>query len=127
MVRPGFFFIDASRSNYSQHVARRSGALALVLAIAASTACVASPPRQPHRGIEGLWRQFVALPRERALALAGDPDGVWVAGAAGGAATRKEAEQLALEQCHKKRLARRLQVPCLLYATGEKLVWPYPW
>jgi hypothetical protein len=108
-------------------MARRSGGLAVALATAASFACVPSPPLQPHRGIESLWRQFTALPRERALALAGDPNGVWVAGAAGGAATRREAEQLALEQCHARRLERRLQVPCLLYATGEKIVWPYPW
>ncbi len=90
---------------------------------AASLACVDGYAPRPHRGIEGLWRDFIALPRERALALAGNPNGLWVAGAAGGEVSQEAAEETALAECARKRAARRLQVPCLLYATGEKIVW----
>jgi len=98
---------------------------AAALVLTACTGGVRTPGRdsRPHRGLESLWRDYQALPRERALAIAGDPDGLWVAGAAGGEANRRDAERRALEQCGIRRLERRLLVPCRLYATGDRIVW----
>ena len=78
----------------------------------------------PHPGIESLWRQFVEIPLPRALAIAGDPDREWVGAAAGGAgASQIEAEQSALLECRRRRVARRLLAPCRFYATGSEIVW----
>ena len=98
--------------------------LALTLLLSLAVSCTSNPTRQPHRGIERLWSDFSALPQQRALALAGDPDGIWVAGAGSGEPSPAAAEKTALAACAAKRGARRMQSPCLLYATEEKIVWP---
>jgi len=77
----------------------------------------------PHRGIDRLWRDYVQMPEERALAVSGDPNHLWVGAAAGGAASPSDAESEALESCERRRVARRLQAPCLLYASGNEIVW----
>lgn len=104
----------------------RTVLLSLLLALTSTVllSCFDGYVRRPHLGIEELWLQFQSLPPKRALALAGNPDGLWVAGAAGGEATRKAAEKRALAECGNRRAELRLQVPCLLYATGGKIVWP---
>jgi hypothetical protein len=88
-------------------------------------ACSAQVPTPPHREIRPLWREYRALPGERALAVAGEFRlDRWVAGASGGEASRGEAEARALEECRKRRAQRRMQAPCLLYAVGDEVVWP---
>jgi hypothetical protein len=62
------------------------------------------------------------MPDEKAMALAGEPDNVWVAGAVGGRASREDAEAGALAQCRVRRQDRRMRAPCRLYATGDELV-----
>ena len=78
---------------------------------------------EPHPEILPLWRSFLEMPRERALALAGHPERQWVGGAAGGYVSQLEAEEGALSQCRERRRRRRLQAPCRLYATGDEIVW----
>lgn len=82
----------------------------------------------PHGGVarSKLWKQFSALAGERALALSGDPERVWIGAAVGGQASREDAEQAALEACRRRRIAGRLQTPCRLYAVGDEIVWT-PW
>ncbi len=71
-----------------------------------------------------MWQEFLTLPAERALAIAGDPRrGRWVAGASGGHATGAEAEAGALLQCRRRREVRRMQAACVLYAVGDEIVW----
>ena len=101
----------------------RPASILLLTASLPLLACAASGP-QPHRGIEGLWRQFVQLPPKRALALAGNPERVWVAGAVGGLETQTEASTSALAECRRKRRERRMQAPCILYAVGNEIIWP---
>ena len=87
----------------------------------------ASDPAPPHPDLARVWRGFVALPAERALAIAGDPRrDRWVTGASGGHATREEAETEALAQCRRRRALRRLQALCVLYAVGDEIVWQGP-
>lgn len=84
----------------------------------------ASDGALPHPDLTPVWREFVALPEQRALAIAGDPErDRWVAGASGGHATRDRAEAEALLQCQMRRRARRLQDECVLYAVGDEIVW----
>jgi hypothetical protein len=70
------------------------------------------------------WREYRALPEQRALAIAGDPNQeLWVTGATGGHATREQAEAEAIAQCKIRRAARRMQAACVLYAVGDEIVW----
>jgi len=102
--------------------------LSLLLACAACLlpACAKQSRSEPHRGVEALWRDYLEMPPERALALAGDPDRRWVGAAGGGHASQIEAERSALAECRTRRAARRMQAPCRLYATGAEIVWKTP-
>lgn len=70
-----------------------------------------------------IWTQYRALEDRRALAIAGDPSRVWVAGMAGGLPTAVDAQREALSACAKQRARRRMQSQCLIYADGMKVVW----
>lgn len=96
-------------------------ALLAGLALACATP---TGPQGPHPSLTALWRQYQRLPDERALAVAGDLDRVWVAAMAGGALTREDAVEQASVECRRKRRERRMQAPCLLYAVGDEIVWP---
>jgi hypothetical protein len=81
----------------------------------------------PHPDLAPTWRDFLELPAERALAIAGDPRrDRWVAGASGGHATRGRAEAAALLECRRLRGIRRIQAACALYAVGDEIVWRDP-
>ena len=84
----------------------------------------ASDGASPHPDLASPWRDFLALPAERALAIAGDPRrDRWVAGASGGHARRSEAEAEAMRECRVRRRTRRLQAACVLYAVADEIVW----
>ena len=84
----------------------------------------ASDGASPHTDLATVWRDFLALPEQRALAIAGDPArDRWVTGASGGHATRETAETEALAACRIRRGIRRLQAECVLYAVGDEIVW----
>jgi len=107
----------------SDRTAQRFALWLSCVALLPVVACTAPGRRAPHAGLAGFWREYLALPPERALALAGDPDGLWVAATGSGSPSRVEAEQSALAGCRKQRALRRLQDPCRLYATGDEVVW----
>jgi hypothetical protein len=87
----------------------------------------ASDGASPHPDLAGAWRDFLALPAERALAIAGDPRrDRWVTGASGGHATRARAEAAALIECRRLRGIQRIQAACVLYAVGDEIVWRGP-
>jgi len=73
-----------------------------------------------------LWIQYSELSDSRALALAGDPSRTWVAGMAGGQPTVEAAQRKALAACGQRRSERRIQEPCRLYASGDRVVWKGP-
>jgi hypothetical protein len=96
------------------------------LSACALLACLACAAKQaePHPGMEMLWREFLAMPHERALAIAGDPArSRWVGAASGGHASASEAEEDALAECRRRRAVRRLQDACVVYARGDEIVW----
>jgi hypothetical protein len=96
-----------------------------VVGAALLAGCTARDAIPPHRELQPLWREYSALPGERALAVAGElRQDRWVAGASGGEASRGEAEARALGECRRRRLEQRMQAPCLLYAVGDEVVWP---
>jgi hypothetical protein len=102
-----------------------SGAVLLLSACALMDSACARSPSPPDSELEPLWREYRALPAERALAIAGELHfDRWVAGASGGHASRDDAEAGALRECGKRRAQRRMQSPCLVYAVGDEVVWP---
>lgn len=78
----------------------------------------------PPPDLVQVWREFLALPAERALAIAGDPHrDRWITAASAGHATREQAEAGALSECSILRGMRRIQAECVLYAVGKEIVW----
>lgn len=90
---------------------------------ACTTSARTSSDDGPHAGIATLWRSYLEMPPERALALAGNPDRQWVAAASGGHDSRDEAEEAVLIECRARRAVRRMQAACRLYAVGGEIVW----
>lgn len=89
------------------------------------SACAAGRSLDPQ--LAPLWRDYQALPEQRALAVAGElRQQRWVAGASGGHASAAEAEAAALSECRRRRARQRMRAPCLLYASGDEVVWPAP-
>jgi hypothetical protein len=89
-------------------------------------ACV-SQRSLPHPDLARIWRAFLALPEQRALAIAGDPQrDRWVSGASGGHESLEEAEENALVVCRQRRAQRRIQAACQIYAIGDEVVWAGP-
>ena len=97
---------------------------ALLLATAASLGACETPGPDPHPLVDTrIWQQYRQLEENRALALAGDPTRIWVAGMAGGQTSPAVAASDALAECGRQRAKRRLVAPCRLYAKGSRIVW----
>ncbi len=81
----------------------------------------------PHQHLTPVWREYLEMPDQRALAIAGDPrKNHWVSAASGGHSTSSAAQENALEQCRLRRRIRRLQPACVLYAIDDQIVWRGP-
>ena len=103
---------------------RGFGLCALTACTAVFSACAAGPAA-PHHALAPVWRDYSALPEQRALAIAGElRHDRWVAGASGGHAVPEAAETEALRECQRRRLQKRMQAPCRIYAVGNEVVWP---
>jgi hypothetical protein len=97
---------------------------ALLAAALAAAACAAKP-NTPDPNLAMVWRDYRKLPEQRALAIAGSlRKDRFVAGASGGHQTMPDAEAAALRECRARRLARRQQAQCQLYAIGDEIIWP---
>ena len=97
-------------------------AIAAAWGAAMVLACASDAPPQPELG--AVWRDYQALPGERALAIAGDPRrDRWVAASSGGHAEREQAEAEAVSRCRIRRGLRRMRAECVLYAVGDEIVW----
>ena len=99
--------------------------LACTAGLATLAVSCATTRTEPHPKMESMWRDYGEMPDQRALAIAGDPEGRWVGAATGGHSTLAKAEAGALEQCEERRARRRLPGPCRVYARGAKIIWPW--
>jgi hypothetical protein len=79
-------------------------------------------PLRERSRFESEWRSYLQLEPEKALAVAGDVEGVHVTGFAFGMTSRDEAEREALRACAERRADRRLAAGCRLYAVGDERV-----
>ena len=117
----GSFSCSLFRSSWA--ALRRRERSAVAASAALFLAC-ASGGTSPHPNLSPVWRDYLALPGERALAIAGDPGrGRWVSGISAGHPSRDLAVAGALAQCRERRRLRRMQAACVLYAVGDGIVW----
>jgi hypothetical protein len=98
----------------------------LIVFTGALVGCVGDGKPRPHDGVRKFWTDYEKLARVKAIALAGDPNHRWVAGASGGEPTWEAAEAAAMAECNQRRRLRRITDPCRMYARGNKIVWPVP-
>ena len=123
-ARPGFFW-GALRALGAHRRRWASAWCALTACAGLISACATAP--LPHRELAPVWRDYRALPAQRALAVAGElRHDRWVAGASGGHALRGQAEAEALRECRRRRMQQRMRAPCRVYAVGDEVVWPGP-
>jgi hypothetical protein len=104
-------------------ITRRKIEFATVVVLVLAASCASTPLPEPHAGVAKRWGQFLSMPRQRAFALAGDPDGVWVGATVGGYMSPAEAERAALKECEERRAAREIPTECRIYASGRSIVW----
>ncbi len=95
----------------------------IMLSAFAVAACASKVEPTRDARFARLWIRYTGLPNERALVIAGDPEQRWVGSAVGGHASRAAAESAAFAECDERRIARRLQAGCRLYAVGDEIVW----
>lgn len=76
-------------------------------------------PLRPRTRFESEWRRYLNLPGEKALAIAGDRQGLYVSGHAYGHPSAAAAITEALERCEQRRSDRRVPSQCQLYAVGN--------
>ena len=69
---------------------------------------------------EAEWRNYQGLTGLKALAVAGDLQGVYVSGFSWAYPIQELANDEAMENCDERRLDRRIEDPCRLYAEGDE-------
>lgn len=70
---------------------------------------------------ESEWNAYLAMPEPKALAVAGDLDGVYVSGFAADADSEQHARDKAVRDCEDRRVDRRIADPCRTYAVGDRI------
>ena len=71
---------------------------------------------------ESEWKNYQRLGSLKALAVAGDLHGVYVSGFAFAYPIQALANDEALENCEERRVDRRIEIECRLYAIGDDRV-----
>jgi len=69
---------------------------------------------------ESEWMRYVRLTPQKAMAVAGDVSSVYVTGYAFGYDSEREAANAALAACEARRVDRRIEAPCQMFAIGDR-------
>ena len=102
--------------------------LMLVLCLIAAGGCMrsgGSPMGIPLRGMtqfDSEWKGYQDLGPRKAIAVAGDLNGVYVSGFAYAYPIQSLANDEALENCEERRRDRRIEGECRLFAIGDDRV-----
>jgi len=71
---------------------------------------------------EILWERYGRMPGNKAFALAGDPAGINATGFVYGLSSGEEARAKALDYCEERRIARRIEAPCVVLAIDDDVL-----
>ena len=113
-----------------RHTTARARSGAIVLAM--TTMMIGCVPAGRPIGIplrnktqfQSEWKDYLTLPGEKSLAVAGNLDGVYASGHGQGAASTASAVREALARCELRRLDRHIPAECETYAVGNQQVTP---
>lgn len=99
---------------------RAIGLVALLLFVIVLS-CTSSTPRKSR--FEREFERYLSLPHQRAMAIAGDPNGHWAFGYGYASASKGLAQDAALEQCNTRKRSLGPDATCVIYAIGNDVVW----
>lgn len=99
----------------------------LVLVVFALSGCYRQPqpmgiPLRQKPRFAAEWGTYTKLPGRKSLAVAGDPDGIYVSGVAYDHRHEETAIEAALRYCEERRADRNIEPPCRTYAIGNERV-----
>ena len=78
-------------------------------------------PLRTTSRFEAEWTSYLALPPHKALAVAGDVEGVYVSATACGDPSAQVASDRALRACEQRRKDRRIESGCQIYAVDKAI------
>lgn len=102
----------------------RSVPFVAILSTLALVACTSSGPKKNR--FEREFQRYLSMPNQKAMAIAGDPNGRWVYGYGYAAGSSGHAEVTAMEACNRRRNSLGPDAECSVYAIGSKVVWKSP-
>jgi hypothetical protein len=106
-----------------------AGFAMLLLAAGGCLRSGGSPMGIPLREVtqfESEWSTYKRLRPSKALAVAGDLNGAYVSGFAYAYPMQSLANEEALERCEERRVDRRIERACYLYAAGDDRIEENP-
>ena len=108
----------------------RSGiAAALAFAAVLAAGCKSAPmgiKMEKETRFQSEWKKYLALPQYKAIAVAGDINGVYASGVSQGQSDWQVAVMLALKDCEARRKERGITQPCSTFAIGVPQPAPGP-
>lgn len=105
-------------------ITRLGRVIALGVVVQLLACAHAACDQEPPAALESVWRDYLELPGQKAIAIAGSPRRThWVVGVVSGFQKDADADSAALAECAKRRVASRVQPQCVLFARNEKIVW----
>ena len=109
----------------------RAGISALAFAALLATGCRSAHEPigiklQEQTRFQSEWKKYLALPQFKAIAIAGDINGVYASGVSHGQADWQVAVVEALKDCEARRKERGIAQPCSTFAIGMPQPAPGP-
>lgn len=91
----------------------------VLAAFAGGAGCASGPPKSEF---ERHFERYRSQPHQRAMAIAGQPDGTWTYGYGYAFKSTGLAIDKAFEGCNRRRKNRSVPSECRLYAVGNEIV-----
>jgi hypothetical protein len=97
----------------------------LAMALLAHAGCASrGEPRKTR--FEREFERYLSLPHQKAMVIAGSPDGRWVYGYGYSFLSKGMAQDTAMEQCNVRKRSLGPGAECVIYAIGNEIVWESP-
>ena len=94
-------------------------ALLVVTMVASCAQAPIGVPLPQRSRFHNQWKHYVHLQPHKAIAVAGDTNGLYVSGYSFGYTSESDAMEAALADCEARRADRRIADPCRMFAIGN--------